>query len=167
MKISAFLLLTVTLMAGLTLSGCKKDTSGANAAEAEVLEKPPGNIPGALNDGPHVQRVAYADLQYLSDGSFLYKGPNDAEALPFTGIGEEKYKNGRFSKQYEFENGLFHGETREYYETGKPKTLTTFVKGKRHGPNVYYNEDGTVMKRQKYENDVVVFSSDPSEMPKK
>jgi hypothetical protein len=167
MKISAFLLLTASLMAALSLSSCKKNTSGTNAAEVEVLEKPPANIPGALNDGPHVQRVDYADLQYLSNGSFLYKGPNDTEALPFTGIAEEKHKNGKFSKQYEIENGFFHGETREYYETGKPHTLTTFVNGKRHGPNVYYNPDGTVMKRQKYEQDVVVFSSDESEMPKK
>ena len=52
--------------------------------------------------------------------------------------------------------GVYHGVVREWWENGNLQTETEFSKGKRHGKNTYWDEDGKLIKEQVYDMDKVV-----------
>ena len=125
---------------------CEKELPGADS-NANASTPPPG----ATNDGPAVALVEYADLEYASDGTFTLDGKK------FSGVAQEFHKDGTtISKRYEYKDGLFEGTTREYYENGQISASTQWKAGQRHGANMYWNEQGKEMKRQRYEHDVAV-----------
>jgi len=98
--------------------------------------------------------VPYSELGYESDGTYSLRG------RAFNGVATESHKNGKVSKHYEFKDGVFHGKTEEFYEDGTPMTLTHWDKGQRHGENTYWESDGSVQKKQVYDHDVVIESTD-------
>ncbi len=146
------LLLTALLTTGF-VAGCGKPKRGPTKT-IETAESPP-----VKEDGTVALPVEYDKLDWKDD-VFLY------EDKPFSGVAVSKYKNGQMSKRYEFKDGKYHGTTREWYENGERSAMTQFENGKRHGPNVYWDETGKEIKRQKYEHDVVVESTDPTEVEK-
>ncbi len=122
------------------LPACGKKKTGTVATEES-----PATPPGAE------ARVPYDRLEYAADGTFTLDGKK------FTGVAQEFHPDGKtLSKLYEYKDGVFDGTTREYYENGQASSSTQWQKGKRHGANLYWDEDGNAIKRQRYEHDVAV-----------
>ncbi|MEM0896389.1 MAG: hypothetical protein AAGJ79_05835 [Verrucomicrobiota bacterium] len=106
---------------------------------------------------PENKVVPYEDLGWKKN---LYTH----EDAPYTGKAEKREGEALLAS-YTIREGQFDGPTREYYPSGQIKVSTNFKEGKRNGPNIYYNEDGSTLKSQIYEMDVLVKSSDPTELP--
>ncbi|MEM9480775.1 MAG: hypothetical protein AAGA58_14060 [Verrucomicrobiota bacterium] len=135
----------------LILSACSKKEE-AKAPIAGDPESP--DVSKVI--APENRVVKYADLGWKNN---LYT----FEDKPYTGKAERREGESLLAS-YTIRDGQFDGPTREYYPSGQIKVSTNFKEGKRNGPNVYFNEDGSTLKSQVYEMDVLVKSSDPTEL---
>src|SRR4030095_9699772 len=82
------------------------------------------------------QEVVYDDLEYLSEGVFLFNGQ------PFTGLGVDHHPDGSRSGAVPFETGREHGVSRSWHRNGQLAVETTYVHGIKHGPKREWFEDG-------------------------
>lgn len=75
---------------------------------------------------------------------------------PFTGIARDHHKNGQLRIEFPCKDGLFHGTVKEWWENGKPKAETEFVRGLRTGRNMEYTEAGLPWQERIYKDDKIV-----------
>ncbi|MDR1832986.1 MAG: toxin-antitoxin system YwqK family antitoxin [Fusobacteriaceae bacterium] len=75
-----------------------------------------------------------------------------ATGLPFTGIAEEYFKNGKSVKlKVDYKNGLVDGATRTFYEfNGKPQEEFVSKAGKRDGMLKRYYISGKIQSKEQY-----------------
>lgn len=93
-------------------------------------------------------RINYPVIQPIVSYEGNYKGGN------YSGTGTLYGGCGTLWYQGEFENGKFHGEGTLYYPfTGIAKYKGKFSRGKADGEGVIYNENGTVIKKGKFDNE--------------
>jgi len=95
---------------------------------------------------PPLPVVSYDDIGYKK-GIYLY------EETPFTGVATTIFPGGSRHQEFCFKNGLHHGVTREWDESGTLIVETNFSAGKRHGKNTYWHPDGSLAKEQIYDQD--------------
>ncbi|CAN5430084.1 hypothetical protein BH23VER1_BH23VER1_15570 [soil metagenome] len=98
---------------------------------------------------PPAATAAYSDLEFEGQQYSL-----DGEA--FTGRAIQDFPGGQREMDYRFKDGLLDGVAREWLEDGTQKTETHFRAGKRHGPNTYWNPDGSLHKEQVWEDGKLV-----------
>jgi hypothetical protein len=67
----------------------------------------------------------------------------------------EFYEDGAVRSQTEMKNGIRHGKYKEFYPDGKLKIYGKFKKNARNGTWHYYNEDESVLKKEKWKNGVL------------
>ncbi len=136
----------------LPCNSCKRDDG---ATEAGGLNPPPG----AANDGPVVEEVAYKDLGY-DDGLITKDGK------PFTGRAVRHYPDGKLWSRYSYKEGLYDGIIEEWYENGERSALKHFKDGKQHGITHYWDEKtGEMTKMVLYENDEEIEVKEGDEIP--
>ena len=121
---------------------------------------PPGS------GGSSAPAVAEAALMEPVDYRILgYKeGLFTLAQKPFTGLSEERYKNGTRKSRYGFKDGRHHGLVEEWYENGNKKTLTHYQDGKHEGENRYWNSDGTPQVLKIWKNDVLISETPGAEL---
>lgn len=100
--------------------------------------------------------VDYAKLDW-KDERFALDGK------PFTGTAEQRHRDGRLKARYRYLDGMIHGLVEEWYANGLKSAETNFEKNQRHGSNTYWDEAGKVIKKQRWDRDKLVESSDPHE----
>jgi len=129
------------------------------AAWVQAGEAPPAvtNARPALPPSPGGVVVDYQKLAW-SDGKFLLEG------RPFTGVAELRDREGRLKARYPMQDGQLHGLVEEWYPNGRRSTATWFVHNRRHGTNEYWDAEGRLLKRQVWQDDELVDSSDPAEV---
>lgn len=126
----------------------------AGAAIGRAADPAPTNAPPPA---PDPTAVDYAKLDWKND-LFLLGGK------PFTGVAEQRYRDGKLKARYHYQNGMIHGIVEEWYANGQQSTETHFEKNQRHGANTYWDQTGKVIKRQRWDHDKLVESSDPHEV---
>lgn len=131
-----------------------KPFAWAGALCAALLSMLAPAEPPATNSPPVVDyaRLAWKDGRFYLDGR------------PFTGIAEQRHKNGALKCRYPFVNGGLHGCVEEWHPNGQKSTETQFADNLRHGTNTYWDTDGRMFKRQVWDRDRLVESTDPSEL---
>ena len=92
---------------------------------------------------PAPEPVSYDDIGYKK-GIYIF------EEAPFTGIAFTTFPEGGRHQEFGFKDGLHHGVTREWDESGTLIVETHFEAGKRHGKNTYWHPDGSLAKEQIY-----------------
>ncbi|MCX7820037.1 MAG: hypothetical protein N2652_12655 [Kiritimatiellae bacterium] len=117
----------------------------------------PTNAPPASGSTTAGAAVDYRKLAW-SDGRFLLDG------RPFTGVAELRDRDGRLKARYPMRDGQLHGLVEEWYPNGRRSAATWFEHNRRHGTNEYWDADGRLLKRQVWQNDELVDSSDPSDV---
>lgn len=95
---------------------------------------------------PVAAGVTYKELKWKDDVYFL-------EGKPYTGLAQDRHKDGKLKGEYPFKEGRLHGVVREWWENGQLSTETNFDQGKRHGLNRYWSKKGELIKEQVYEQD--------------
>ncbi len=71
------------------------------------------------------------------------------------GVWKTWSKKGNPAREFNYSNGVLHGNVRIFYPaTGKKKLEGTFVNGKKSGVWNYYNDKNALIKTGKYENGV-------------
>lgn len=83
------------------------------------------------------------------------------EGKPFTGIATEFHPDGKPKQRWSMKDGKWHGLVQEWYPSGQQSVATNFLEGKRHGENSYFNPDGTVQKKQLWDNDTLLKDEHP------
>ncbi|GEM_PF-1420912 len=101
--------------------------------------------------------VDYAKLDWKNDLFTL-------EGKPFTGTAEQRHRDGKLKARYRYLDGTIHGLVEEWYANGQKSTETNFEKNQRHGQNTYWDPAGAVIKKQRWDRDKLVESSDPHEI---
>ncbi len=105
--------------------------------------------------------VAYAQLQW-NDGVFTLNGQ------PFTGVAEQRDRQGRLRARYPMVNGRLHGQVEEWYTNGVKSTETMFENNQRHGTNRYWDVQGRLIKIQVWQHDQLITDvSSASSLPAK
>ncbi|PCE66016.1 tetratricopeptide repeat protein [Sediminicola luteus] len=66
---------------------------------------------------------------------------------------EATYKNGKPSRQMNYDKGEFNGDYDSFYHSGQLLRRTPYSKGRVHGESVEYYSDGTLKKRLPYQYD--------------
>ena len=102
-------------------------------------------LAGCSPEAPPLREVDYANVDYKK-GIYLY------EETPFTGVAVTSFPGGSRHQEFRFQNGIYHGATREWNESGTLIVETHFESGKRHGKNTYWHSDGSLAKEQLYEH---------------
>lgn len=101
--------------------------------------------------------VDYAKLDWKNELFVL-------DGKPFTGTAEQKYRDGKLKARYPYVEGRIHGLVEEWYANGQKSTETNFEKNQRHGSNTYWDQAGKVIKKQRWDRDKLIESSDPHEV---
>ncbi len=122
--------------------------AAVQAAEPAATNAPPPAAAGAVD---------YAKLDWKNE-LFVFEGK------AFTGIAEQKFRDGKLKARYGYLEGRIHGLVEEWYANGQKSTETNFEKNQRHGANTYWDQSGKVIKRQRWDHDKLVESSDPHEV---
>ena len=95
-----------------------------------------------------LRKVSMSDLQMDEDGKYSYK----EEVKPFTGIATVT-KDGELVSESEFVSGDREGEHKVWWpETGKMRSLSTYVDGFMHGTMTTWNEDGVKLSEATYKD---------------
>jgi len=95
-------------------------------------------------------RINYPVIQPIVSYEGNYKSDN------YSGTGILYGGYGTLCYQGEFKKGTYHGEGTLYYPlTGMAKYEGEFRRGKADGKGVIYNEDGTVRKKGKFDNEEI------------
>ncbi len=128
--------------------------SGARAGDARPA---PTNTSSAAPAPNARAPVDYRKLTW-SDGHFLLDG------RPFTGVAELRDRDGRLKARYPMRDGELHGLVEEWHPNGRRSAATWFERNRRNGTNEYWDADGRLLKRQVWQNDELVDSSDPAEV---
>jgi len=101
--------------------------------------------------------VEYARLEWRGERYCL-------AGRPFTGVAEQRDKAGRLKARYSYLEGELHGRIEEWHPNGQPSTETWFERNQRHGTNTYWDADGRLLKRQGWDRDRLVWSTDPHDL---
>lgn len=110
----------------------------------------PVEKPGAVD----YKKLGYENEKFTHEGKL------------FTGVAVRKDKQGRIRAQYEYRDGVHDGLVEEWYTNGVRSVQTPFVAGQRHGTNIYWNVDGSLLKRQVWREGKLVESTDPHDLEK-
>jgi antitoxin component YwqK of YwqJK toxin-antitoxin module len=102
----------------------------------------------------------YDQLAYESRGALaFFKDPQTGEG--FTGLAKQIDKKGTVTAEFPMKKGLFHGNVREWYGDGTPKSETEFKNGERQGRNIEWTADGKVYHQRVYDRDKIVSETKP------
>lgn len=117
----------------------------------------PTNAQAATRPSGVLGPVDYQKLSW-NNGRFLLDG------RPFSGVAELRDREGRLMARYPMRDGELHGLVEEWHPNGRRSAATWFEHNRRHGTNEYWHADGRLWKRQIWQNDELVDSSDPSDV---
>ncbi|MBM4153897.1 MAG: hypothetical protein FJ221_02555 [Lentisphaerae bacterium] len=131
-------------LAALALDGAAR---AADAATTNAPAAPPA-VAGAVD---------YAKLDWRNELFML-------DGKPFNGTAEQRHREGKLKARYRYLDGKIHGLVEEWYANGQKSTETNFENNQRHGANTYWDQAGKVIKKQRWEHDKLVESSDPHEV---
>lgn len=107
------------------------------------------------------KEIAYDQLEYQSKGALAFF--NDPETgKGFTGVAQQRNKDGALTAEFPMKDGLFHGVVKEWYADGKSKSETEFYKGERHGNNIEWTADGQIYNTRVYDHDRIVSEHKPA-----
>jgi len=127
------------------------------AAAAAGFASAADTAPGAAGEPAAVD---YARLGWK-------KGIYTLDGEPFTGVAEQRHKDGALKARYRYRNGMLHGLAEEWLENGRKSVESEFADNVRHGATLYWDENGNSLKRQRWEKGELKESSDPNDLPKK
>ena len=106
--------------------------------------------------GPNAKQnsVGYQHEEMFSDGTDLVlkkeltldrnKGIHLLGGIPFSGISEEYFPDGKLSKRMALQNGKKHGHRKSWYRNGTLAFDALYVKGKQQGPTKFWYNNGTL-----------------------
>lgn len=113
----------------------------------------PNNLVSQKNDANEpsqrkiVRRVKTEDLQNINE-VYYFKG------VPYTGTSYDYFPNNTKMQEINWLNGLLDGQKTEYFEGGVGiRAILNFKAGKRHGPFIFYHDNGKVSLQGKYYED--------------
>lgn len=101
----------------------------------------------ATNAPVDYRRLGYVDEKFTWEGAL------------FTGEAVQTNRAGRLIARRHFRDGRLHGRTEEYHTNGVRSVCADFVDGSRHGTNIYWNPDGSLLKSQRWEQGRLVEST--------
>jgi antitoxin component YwqK of YwqJK toxin-antitoxin module len=118
-------------------------------------------LPAALRADTGAVAAVTADYRQLGyeEDRFTLHGQ------PFSGLAVQTNRAGRVVARRHFQDGRYDGRTEEFHTNGVMSACTDFLAGQRHGTNLYWNADGSLLKRQRWEHGRLVESTHPEDMP--
>jgi antitoxin component YwqK of YwqJK toxin-antitoxin module len=88
-------------------------------------------------------------LEY-ENGVFLFDGQL------FTGLGVQRYPEGKKRDEVPFVNGREDGIARSWHRNGRLAGETTYVRGVKHGPRREWFDDGSLKSEELFEFDLLM-----------
>ncbi|MGC4095079.1 MAG: hypothetical protein QM756_45605 [Polyangiaceae bacterium] len=91
-------------------------------------------------------RVPENDLDYDAKRAIYFYG-----GRPFTGVAISTYPNGAPMAETQYEDGLFHGASRGWWESGKLEAEGNYHFGGAHGQARKWHANGQLAEEEEYE----------------
>ncbi len=104
---------------------------------------------------------AVADYRRLGYDNELFT----LDGKPFTGLALQTNRAGRLVARRNFRDGRYDGRTEEFATNGVMIVSADFKAGLHHGTNIYWNADGTLIKRQVWKDGQLVESTRKEDLP--
>ena len=101
----------------------------------------------------HKDKLEGLSKEYLIDGTIIFGNYfNDREIGTWTTM----TKDSVILKEITYFKGYLHGPFREFYKSGKIYEEGYYLKGKKEGEWMIYNNDGTIKLIETYKNDLLI-----------
>ncbi len=105
-----------------------------------------------------VDHIRFYDQGRIIGYSYLDNAGNEKEMIPIereTGEITSYFANGKVSRKYKLNKGMFEGEYLEYNDDGSIRFSCNYVDDEREGECLYYFKTGKLKTRYMYKNGVV------------